>query len=77
MVLRKSTIGLACILLGIILTRVTVYLSHPTPGMDPHQIWYGMSGGLKAVVFGCFVLFAYGVLTLIRVFIYRIRKMFS
>jgi hypothetical protein len=77
MVLRKSTIGFACILLSFILTRVAVYLSHPTPGMDPNQIWNGMSAGLKAVVFGCVVLFAYGVLTLIRVLVYRIRKMFS
>jgi hypothetical protein len=53
-------VGLACILAGILLTRIAVYLSHPAPNMLPEQMWHRMSGGLQALVFASFCLFVYG-----------------
>jgi hypothetical protein len=53
-------VGLACILAGILLTRIAVYLSHPAPSMAPDQIWHRMSGGLQALVLAAFCLFVYG-----------------
>lgn len=53
-------IGLLCILSGILLTRIAVYLSHAASGMQPDQIWRNMSGGLQATVLAAFCLFVYG-----------------
>ncbi len=53
-------IGLVCILAGILLTRIAVYLSHPASGVRPDQIWHSMSGGLQAMVLAAFCLFVYG-----------------
>lgn len=53
-------LGLICILSGILLTRIAVYLSHPAPNMQPAQIWHGMSGGLQVLVLASFWLFVYG-----------------
>ena len=60
MSLPKSVIGLASALAGLILVRVAVHYAHPTPGMNPEQIWHAMTPVLKATVIAAFVLFVYG-----------------
>ena len=63
--LPKPTVGLACILLSIVVTRVAVHLSSASQYADPRQIWMSLSAGTKAVVFGSFLLFVFGAGTVV------------
>jgi hypothetical protein len=58
--MSQLRVGLACILSGIVLTRIAVYLSHPAPAMPPDQIWHAMNGGLQGLVLASFCFLAYG-----------------
>ena len=58
--MTQLRIGLVCILAGILLTRIAVYLSHPMPDMPPDQIWQSMSHGLQVLVVASFCLCIYG-----------------
>jgi hypothetical protein len=69
--MSQLRIGLACILTGILLARIAVYLSHPTPAVLPAQIWYRMSGGLQALVFASFCLFVYGCWKILKAIVRR------
>jgi hypothetical protein len=64
--MSQLRLGLACMLSGILLTRIAVYLSHPVPAMPPDQIWHTMNGGLQALVLASFCLLAYGCWTFLK-----------
>ena len=70
----KWVIGLAFVLAGLILTRVAVHYTYPTPGMDSVQIWHAMHPALKATVLAAWVLFLYGCRTLIKAALNRRRR---
>jgi len=65
MSLPKSSVGLACILVSVILTRIAAHSVHAGPQPDPQQIWMSMSPGLKALVLGSFLLLVFGAGTLL------------
>jgi hypothetical protein len=67
----KSVTGLACVLAGLILTRVAVHYSHPTPGMNPAQIWHAMTWVLRVIVIAAWIPFVYGCGVLAKAFVSR------
>jgi hypothetical protein len=64
--LAKSTVGLASILGGLILTRIALHFSQAPAGMDPLRVWRAMGAGPKASLLAGAALLVYGLWTLLK-----------
>jgi len=51
---------------GVLLARVAIHFTYPTPAMTPEQIWHGMSPGLKTAVLAGWLLLVYGCWSILK-----------
>ncbi len=56
----KPITGLAFVFAALTLVRVAIHFAHPTPDMDPTQIWRSMTWPLRVTVIAAWIPFIHG-----------------